>query len=103
MTLPETLGFIGTGLVSVAYIPQIRHLIKEHCSAGISAKAYVLWFMASVFFLVHAAMIVDAVFIGVQIVNLLVMGMIVICVRKYERQICATHRTMQLRQELDKS
>jgi uncharacterized protein with PQ loop repeat len=103
MKLPETLGFIGTGLVAVAYIPQIRHLIKEHCSAGISAKAYVLWFMASVLFLVHAAMIVDAVFIGVQMVNLLAIGIIVIYVRKYERQVCATHRAMQLRQELDRS
>src|SRR2546425_10421582 len=57
MNLPQILGFVGTGLVALAYIPQIYHLINEHCSAGISIKAYALWFLASVLFLIHAAMI----------------------------------------------
>jgi uncharacterized protein with PQ loop repeat len=93
---PETLGFVGTGLVAAAYIPQIHHLIKEHCSAGISVKAYVLWFIASVFFVIHAPMIIDAVFIGVQLVNLLAISIILVFARKYEKQICQTHLATQL-------
>jgi len=38
MNPSQVLGFLGTGLVAMAYIPQIRHLIKEHCSAGISPQ-----------------------------------------------------------------
>jgi uncharacterized protein with PQ loop repeat len=98
MNLAEILGFVGTGLVAVAYIPQIRHLIKEHCSAGISVKAYILWFMASVFFLIHAAMITDAVFIGVQLVNLGAICVIVTYSRRYEKQFCETHLALQLEQ-----
>jgi uncharacterized protein with PQ loop repeat len=91
MNLPQILGFVGTGLVAVAYIPQIHHLIKEHCSAGISIKAYALWFLASVLFLIHAAMIMDAVFIAVQAVNLVAICIIVICAKRYEMQVCKTH------------
>jgi PQ loop repeat len=39
MRLSQLLGLAGTGIVAAAYIPQIRHLIKEHCSAGISMIA----------------------------------------------------------------
>ena len=91
MNLPQILGFVGTGLVAVAYIPQIHHLIKEHCSAGISINAYALWFLASVLFLIHAAMIMDAVFIAVQLVNLAAICIIVICAKRYEKQICEVH------------
>jgi uncharacterized protein with PQ loop repeat len=102
MNLTEILGFVGTGLVAVAYIPQIRHLIKEHCSAGISVKAYVLWFMASVLFLIHAAMIIDTVFIVVQLLNLVAIYIIVISARRYEKQVCATHLAVRLPQPVNK-
>ena len=29
-------GFIGTAVVLIAYLPQIIHLIHEHCMVGIS-------------------------------------------------------------------
>lgn len=91
MALSQLLGFLGTGIVAVAYIPQIHHLVKEHCSAGISINAYGLWFCASALFLMHAAMIRDLVFIVVQIVNLVAILAIVVCAKKYERQMCLTH------------
>lgn len=75
----------------MAYVPQIRHLLKEHCSAGISIKAYSLWFVASRFFLVHASMIKDLVFVFVQVVNLSASCAIVICCKKYENEMCLTH------------
>ncbi len=91
MTLFQLLGFLGTGVVAAAYIPQIHHLVKEHCSAGISMNAYALWWVASILFLIHAAMIRDVVFVFAQIVNLTAILAIVICVKKYERKMCLRH------------
>jgi uncharacterized protein with PQ loop repeat len=91
MSLFQLSGFVGTGIVAAAYVPQIRHLVKQHCSAGISKYAYTLWCLASIFFLIHAAMIRDVVFISVQIVNLIAILAIIICVKKYARQMCLTH------------
>ena len=66
MTTTQILGFVGTGLVIVGYIPQVVHLIKERCTAGISVAAFSLWCAASLLFLIHAAVIRDAVFVVVQ-------------------------------------
>jgi len=85
------LGFLGTGIVAAAYLPQIYHLVKEHCSAGISIKAYALWWVASVLFLVHAAMIRDVVFIFAQVINVIAILAIIIYVKKYGRQMCRIH------------
>ena len=87
----QIVGFTGTGIVAVAYIPQIRHLIKEHCSAGISVRAYNLWFLASVLFLVHAFVIKDTVFVFVQVLNLAAICAVVICCKRYENEMCLTH------------
>lgn len=97
MHLSQVFGFAGTAIVAVAYIPQIRHLIKEHCSAGISVQAYSLWFLASLLILAHAAMIKDIVFVFVQCVNLAAICVIVICCKEYENQMCPTHLTSCLR------
>ena len=54
-------------------------------------NAYALWCVASVLFLIHAAMIRDVVFIFVQVINVTAILAIVMCVRKYERQVCRIH------------
>jgi len=92
MTTSQIIGFVGTGLVIVGYIPQILHLIKERCTAGISIPAFSLWCLASFLFLVHATMIGDAVFVLVQIVNLVAGGLIVGFCKRYEGEVCPFHR-----------
>ncbi len=92
MTISQILGFVGTGLVIVGYIPQIVHLIKERCTAGISITAFSLWCAASFLFLVHAATIGDAVFVVLQAVNLAAGGLIVWFCRKFEGEVCPFHR-----------
>jgi uncharacterized protein with PQ loop repeat len=92
MKLPQIVGLVGTCIVAAAYIPQIRHLIKEHCSAGISVRAYSLWFVAALFFLAYAGMIRDAVFIIAQVLNLAAICAIVIYARRYENKLCLLHR-----------
>jgi len=92
MTTSQIFGFVGTGLVIGGYIPQIVHLVKERCTAGISIPAFSLWCAASLLFLIHAAMIRDAVFVGVQIVNLGAGGLIVWFCKRYEGEVCPFHR-----------
>jgi uncharacterized protein with PQ loop repeat len=92
MTTTQILGFVATGLVIVGYIPQIVHLIRERCTAGISISAFSLWCTASLLFLIHAVMIGDAVFVGAQAVNLVAGGLIVGFCKRYEGQVCPFHR-----------
>jgi uncharacterized protein with PQ loop repeat len=91
MILIEMIGFIGSGLVIWAYVPQITHLVQEHCSAGVSRKAYVLWFIAALFLLAHAIMIHDIVFIFLQAVNSLLTLVILIFANLYKDGVCPTH------------
>lgn len=92
MTTSQIFGAVGTGLVIVGYIPQILHLVKERCTAGISVPAFALWCLASLLFLIHATMIRDAVFVGVQVVNLVAGGVIVGFCKRYEGEVCPSHR-----------
>lgn len=92
MTASQILGFVGTGLVVTGYVPQIVHLIKERCTAGLSVQAFSLWCAASLLFLIHAVVIRDAVFVVVQTVNLVAGGLIVwFCIR-HKGEVCSFHR-----------
>jgi uncharacterized protein with PQ loop repeat len=92
MKLSQTLGLVATCIVAAAYIPQIRHLIKEHCSAGISIRAYSLWFLAALLFLAYAGMIRDIVFIIAQALNLVAICAIIVYAKRYENEFCLIHR-----------
>jgi uncharacterized protein with PQ loop repeat len=95
MNSPEILGFAGIGVVVIAYAPQIIHLRKEHCSAGISLKAYSLWCVSSALFLIHAVMIRDIVFTVVQLINLVAIIDITLLVKRYGGYVCLTHLQAQ--------
>jgi uncharacterized protein with PQ loop repeat len=92
MTVIEIIGFVGSGLVIWAYVPQIKHLIQEHCSVGISRKAYLIWFIAALLLLVHAIMIHDTVFIFLQIASALLTLVILIFAWKYKNGVCSIHK-----------
>lgn len=91
MDISLILGFIGTAIVIIAYLPQVTHLIKEHCSAGISLKAYLLWLVASALLFIRAIMIGDMVFITLQVFNLLLIGIIISYTYKYRTRACQSH------------
>ncbi len=57
------MGYAGTTLVMVAYLPQIFHLVVMRCSAGISLRAYAIWSVASLLLVIHAIGITAPVFI----------------------------------------
>lgn len=90
----QMFGLVGTVLVIVGYAPQVFHMVKERCTAGISIPACALWCSASLLFLIHATMIEDAVFVGVQIVNLVASGFIVWFSKRHEGEVCPTHRQL---------
>lgn len=91
MNVSQLVGLIGTVLVIAGYVPQIHHLIKERCTAGLSLPAFAVWLVASLLFLIHAALIRDLVFIGVQVVSLVAGGIIVAFCKRYDGHVCAYH------------
>jgi uncharacterized protein with PQ loop repeat len=86
------IGLIGSALVLIAYLPQTYHLIKEHCSAGISPYAYIVWLTAAVLLLIHAITIKDTVFISLQTINTFFTGLILFFAIRFKNELCASHR-----------
>ena len=85
-------GFIGTVIVVIAYMPQIIHLVRAQCSAGISLKAYALWLVSSLLLLGHAFNLNDAVFIALQSYQLGATMTIVVFAWKYQNCTCELHQ-----------
>jgi lipid-A-disaccharide synthase-like uncharacterized protein len=90
----ELAGFIGAGLAGAAYVPQIWHLIRAHCSAGISQVAFGAWLMASLLITSHAVAIGDAVFVLLGVVQVLATILVLAYATKYKGSYCATHRPL---------
>ncbi len=87
----EWLGFAGMALCVLAYLPQIIHLIKEHCSAGLSPGAYCMWGIAALVLLVYAIAKRDAVFISLQSYHVGAGALIFYYCLKYRDQLCEEH------------
>lgn len=92
MQFSQLAGFLGTALAVIAYFPQIVHLIKEHCSAGISYEAYLLWCLSGILLLMHALVIHDNVFIVLQAGNTVAAFLILGYTTRYQRGVCRSHR-----------
>jgi hypothetical protein len=91
LTATQIAGFIGVGLAGAAYVPQIWHLLRVHCSAGISRFAFCLWLGASLLVTTHAMATGAHIFIllgGVQIVATTV---ILLYATKYASSSCGSH------------
>jgi uncharacterized protein with PQ loop repeat len=91
LTATEIAGFVGAALAGAAYVPQISHLIRAHCSAGISRLAFETWLVASVLTTAHAIAIRADVFIvlgGIQIVATM---LITLYAARYQNTPCPSH------------
>ncbi len=91
MNYSQLFGFLGTTLAILAYLPQIIHLVKEHCSAGISRYAYALWLAASAFLLIHALMMGDKVFTVLMAFNTIANAIVIFYAVRYKRNFCESH------------
>ena len=87
----ELAGFIGAGLAGAAYVPQISHLIRAHCSAGISRVAFGVWLAASLLVTTHAVAIGATVFIALGAIQLAATALILVYATKYANSYCAIH------------
>ena len=85
------LGAAGTALVILAYLPQIVHLIKEHCSAGISCVAFGMWGLGGVLLLSYAINLGDPVFVVLQIYQLGASSLICFFGYRYKDSLCDEH------------
>lgn len=92
MSIPiEWLGFAGIGLCIVGYLPQVIHLIKERCSAGLSAGAYCTWGISAMLLLLYAISRWDPVFIALQTYHIGATALICYLCIKYKGHLCEEH------------
>ena len=91
LTATEIAGFVGAGMAGAAYVPQISHLIRAHCSAGISRLAFEVWLVASVLTTAHAIAIRAAVFIVLGAIQIVATVLIMLFAARYKDTPCPVH------------
>lgn len=101
MTLKmEMLGWAGTALVIVAYVPQIRHLYVEQCAWGISISTWLIWLLAAGLLLTYCIFRSDTLFTFVQLINITaILTTIMLALRS--NRICPYHLETTLKPASD--
>lgn len=87
----EVLGVAGIAISMLAYLPQVIHLAKEHCSAGVSSRAWTMWLVSSVLIGVLAVHRHDVVFILLQVSSLMSAAAILVLGQRYRGLVCEAH------------
>ena len=93
--ITQLLGFAGIALGLGGYLPQVAHLIRQRCSAGISVHAYVIWLSGAVLLLAHALFIHDGVFIVLQTLGAVLDLTVLFFAIKYRGMTCPRHRLLR--------
>ena len=91
LTISEIAGFVGAGLAGAAYVPQISHLIRARCSAGISRLAFEAWLLASVLTTARAIAIHAGVFITLGGIQIAATALIMLYATRYKDTPCPSH------------
>jgi hypothetical protein len=91
LTATEVGGFVGAALAGAAYVPQISHLIRAHCSAGISRLAFGVWLVASVLVTARAIAIHAGVFITLGAIQTMATALIMLLATRYKDTPCPSH------------
>ena len=91
LTATEIAGFAGAGLAGAAYVPQISHLIRARCSAGVSPLAFQVWLLASVLTTARAIAIHAGVFIVLGGIQIVATALIMLCAARYKDSPCPVH------------
>lgn len=87
----EILGIAGIAIAMLAYLPQVVHLAKEHCSEGISRRAWAMWLASSLLIGALALHRRDPVFILLQVSNLTSTAVILFLSLRYRGMVCEGH------------
>jgi len=91
MTITEIAGFAGAGLAGAAYVPQISHLVRARCSAGISRLAFAVWLLSSVLITARAIAIGAGVFIVLGGIQIVATALIMLYAVRYKDTPCPSH------------
>jgi len=91
LTATEIAGFVGAGLAGAAYVPQIAHLIRARCSAGISRLAFEVWLLASLLTTSHAIAIGAGVFIVLGGIQIVATALVMVYAARYKDTPCPSH------------
>ena len=91
LTATEIAGYLGAGLAGAAYVPQISHLIRAHCSAGISRLAFEVWLLASILTTARAIAIHAGVFIALGGIQIVATTLIMLYAARYKDMPCPSH------------
>lgn len=91
LTTTEIAGFVGAGLAGAAYVPQIFHLIRARCSAGISRLAFEIWLLASFLTTARAMAIHAEVFIVLGGIQIVATTLIMFYAARYKDTRCPVH------------
>jgi len=91
LTATEFAGFAGAGLAGAAYVPQISHLVRARCSAGISRLAFEAWLLASLLTTARAVAIHAGVFIALGGIQIVATALILLCAIRYKDMPCPVH------------
>jgi PQ loop repeat len=95
LTATEIAGFAGAGLAGAAYVPQISHLVRARCSAGISRLAFEVWLLASLLTTARAIAIHAGVFIVLGGTQIVATALIMLCAVRYKDTPCPVHLPRQ--------
>jgi PQ loop repeat len=95
LTATEIAGFAGAGLAGAAYVPQISHLVRARCSAGISRLAFEVWLLASLLTTTRAIAIHAGVFIALGGIQIAATALIMFCATRYKDTSCPIHLPAQ--------
>jgi lipid-A-disaccharide synthase-like uncharacterized protein len=87
----EILGVAGIAISAIAYVPQVVHLAREHCSAGVSNRAWTMWLTSGFLVGLLAVQRGDAVFILLQITSLTSAALILFLSHRFKGMACETH------------
>jgi lipid-A-disaccharide synthase-like uncharacterized protein len=87
----EIIGIAGIAISMAAYVPQVVHLAREHCSAGVSSRAWTMWLISALFVGLLAVHRGDPVFILLQASSLTCATAILSLARRYKGLVCDTH------------
>jgi hypothetical protein len=95
LTATEIAGFAGAGLAGAAYVPQISHLVRARCSAGVSRLAFEVWLLASLLTTTRAIAIHAGVFIALGGIQIAATALILLCATRYKDTSCPIHLPAQ--------
>jgi uncharacterized protein with PQ loop repeat len=90
-TVFELLGIAAISIGVLANVPQVVRLWREHCSAGVSARAWAMWLTSSLLIGALALHRHDPVFVALQASNLTCAALIVLLAHRYRGMTCGAH------------